>query len=405
MRASGRAVIIDVSSSGASGDKFLGALIDLGGSPKSLDKVARAVEENLTGASHVHVKTSMVERGEIRGQLVEVRSEEKVSKRKASDLQSSALRCGKALGLSDWGTSFVKSVLDTLSSAESRVHSHSAKEVELHELGSADTLVDILGVAYLADELELSGSKWWSSPIAVGTGVTSFSGRTYPNPAPAVAEILRSHKFPTKTSNIQFELTTPTGAAIAVNLASDGSNEVPVISPNKIGYGAGARDLEEAANILRLTVGELSGNGHAHDEVVVLETNLDDVSGEVIGRAVERLMEAGARDVSITPVFMKKNRPGHLISIIADKTKSEHLAELLMEETGTLGVREIPVSRHISRRASGTIALEVGGKKFQVRVKRALTSTGQSVSGKVEYEDLRRISNETGLSKRELQQI
>ena len=405
MKASGRAVIIDASSSGASGDKFLGALVDLGGSQKRLGKVAEVVEKNLSGTNNVQVKTTRVERGEISAELVEVSSEEKVSKRRASDLQSSAIKCAKVLGLSEWGTAFVKSVLDTLSSAESRVHGHSAKEVELHELGSADTLVDILGVAYLADELELSGSKWWSSPIAVGTGVTSFSGRTYPNPAPAVAEILRSHKFPTKTSNIQFELTTPTGAAIAVNLASERASEVPVITSNKIGYGAGAKELDQVANILRLTVGELSGNGHAHDEVVVLETNLDDVSGEVIGRAVEKLMEAGARDVSITPVFMKKNRPGQLISIIADKTKSEYLAELLMEETGTLGVREMPVSRHISRRASGTIALEVGGKKFQVRVKRALTSTGHSVSGKLEYEDLRRISNETGLSIRELQQI
>jgi pyridinium-3,5-bisthiocarboxylic acid mononucleotide nickel chelatase len=405
MRASGRAVIIDASSSGASGDKFLGALIDLGGSPKSLAKVAKVVEENLPGVNQVQVKTTGVERGEISAQLVEVRSEEKVSKRRASDLQSSAVKCAKALGLSKWGTAVVKSILDTLASAESRVHGQSTKDVELHELGSADTLVDILGVAYLVDELELSEAGWWSSPVGVGTGVTEFSGRKYPNPAPAVAEILRSHRFPTKTSNIQFELTTPTGAAIAVNLATDLASEVPVISPNKIGYGAGAKDLDQVANILRLTVGELTGNGHAHDEVVVLETNLDDVSGEVIGRAVEKLMEAGARDVTITPVFMKKNRPGQLISVIADKTKSEHLAELLMEETGTLGVREIQVSRHISRRTTGTIALDVGGKKFQVKVKRAFTSSGHSVSGKVEYEDLRRISNETGLSIRELQQI
>jgi len=385
MRASGRAVIIDASSSGASGDKFLGALIDLGGSPKSLDKVAKVVEDNLPGASHIHVKTTRVERGEISAQLIEVRSEEKVSKR--------------------WGTAFVESVLDTLSSAESRVHSHSTREVELHELGSADTLADILGVASLADELELSGARWWCGPVGVGTGVTEFSGRTYPNPAPAVAEILRSHRFPMKTNSIQFELTTPTGAAIAVNLASGSTGEVPVITPHKIGYGAGAKELDQVANILRLTVGELTETEHAHDEVVVLETNLDDVSGEVIGRAVERLMEAGARDVSITPVFMKKNRPGQLISIIADKAKSERLADLLMEETGTLGVREMPVSRHISRRASGTLALEVGGKKFQVRVKRALGAAANPQGGKVEYEDLRRISNETGLSIRELQQI
>lgn len=404
MRASGRAVIIDASSSGASGDKFLGALIDLGGSPKSLDKVARVVEANLPGTSRLQVKTTRVERGEIGAELVTIKSDETVSKRKAVDLQLSAVKCAKALGLSDWGTAFVQSVLDTLSSAESRVHGHTAKQVELHELGSADTLVDVLGVAYLVDQLELSGGKWWGSPIAVGTGVTSFSGRTYPNPAPAVAEILRSHKFPMKTSTIQYELTTPTGAAIVVNLVN-GTGEVPVITPHKIGYGAGAKDLDQVANILRLTVGALSGNAHAHDEVVVLETNIDDVSGEVIGRAVERLMEEGARDVSITPVFMKKNRPGQLISVIADKAKSERLAELLMEETGTLGVREIPISRHINRRASATIALDVGGKKFQVRMKKVLTATRHSQGGKVEYEDLRRISNETGLSVRELQQI
>src|SRR4029077_7567940 len=220
MRASGRAVIIDASSSGASGDKFLGALIDLGGSPKSLDKVARAVEANLPGTSRVQVKTTKVERGEIGAELVTVKSDETVSKRKAVDLQLSAVKCAKALGLSEWGTALVKSVLDTLSSAESRVHGHTAREVELHELGSADTLVDVLGVAYLVDQLDLSGVKWWGNPIAVGTGATSFSGRTYPNPAPAVAEILRSRKYPMKTSTIQYELTTPTGAAIAVNLVN-----------------------------------------------------------------------------------------------------------------------------------------------------------------------------------------
>ena len=405
MRASEKAVIIDASSSGASGDKFLGALIDLGGSPKGLEKVARVVEDNLPGTSHVRVKTSRVERGEISGQLVEVRSEEKVSKRKAIDLQSSAAKCATALGLSEWGIAFVKSVLETLSSAESRVHGHSAKEVELHELGSADTLVDILGVAYLADELDLSGARWWCGPIGVGAGLTEFSGRAYPNPAPAVAEILRSHKFPMKTSSIQFELTTPTGAAIAVNLAGNRAGGIPIITPHRIGYGAGSKDLDQVANILRLTVGELPEEEHSHDEVVVLETNVDDVPGEVIGRAVERLMEAGARDVSITPVFMKKNRPGQLISVITDKAKSEHLAALLMEETGTLGVREMQVSRHISRRSSGTMELEVGEKKFQVRVKRALTTTGHPQGGKVEYEDLRRVSEETGLSIRELQQI
>ena len=404
MKGPGGAVIIDAGSSGASGDKFLGALIDLGGNPRSLEKIAKVVRENLPGTISVRVEARKVDRGEVEARLVSISSDESVSKRKAADVSSSARKCGRALSLSEWGVTFVDSVLGSLSQAEAKVHGSSAEKVELHELGSADTLVDILGVAYLIDELGLSRADWWCGPVAVGTGVTSFSGRNYPNPAPAVAEILRAHRFPVRTSYLEFELTTPTGAAIVVNLAKN-EGEVPVIRPEKIGYGAGSKDFEKVANILRLTVGAISNVGHPHDEVVVLETNLDDVSGEIIGRAVEKLMEAGARDVSITPVFMKKNRPGQLVSVIADRARSEDLAELLMDETGTLGVREIPVSRHLSRRTTMTVPLQAGGKKFQVRLKKALTAGGSSQRGKVEYEDLRRISNETGLTIRELQKV
>ena len=396
----GRAVvIIDASSSGVSGDKLLGALIDLGGNMKTLGKVAKAVERNLPHTNSVRVDVSRVDRGDIGARLVSVISDEKVSKRNGKTVISAALKCAKTLEFSPWAENLVRSIFDTLLAAEIRVHGHATEALELHELGSADTLVDVLGVALLADELGLSEAEWWCSPIAVGTGVTNFSGRSYPNPPPAVAEILRAHKFLTRLGGVQYELTTPTGAAIAVNLAGKGNRETPIIAPEKIGYGAGSKDLEGVANILRLTTGQLPELNHAHDQVVVLETNLDDVSGEIIGRAVERLMEAGARDVSITPVFMKKNRPGQLISVIADKSKSEELAEVLMDETGTLGVREIQVSRHISRRTIGNTKIEAKGRKFQVRMKRALGAQ----SGKVEYEDLRRISNETGISIRELQ--
>jgi len=404
MRHSGKAVIIDASSSGASGDKFLGALIDLGGNPKSLQKIAGIVEKNLPGVTRVQIDTKTVERGEIRCKLVSVSSQETVSHRKASLVHTSAKRCATALGLSEWATSLVSSIFETLSSAESRVHGSTTKDVELHELGSADTLVDVLGVAYLVDEIGLSRANWWCSPVAVGTGISRFSERDYPNPAPAVSEILSSHKIPMRISDVQFELTTPTGAAITANLVKgDWGN--PTVAPSKIGYGAGSKDLDQVANILRLTVGEKSENAHSHDEVVVLETNLDDVSGEVIGHAVESLMAAGARDVSITPIFMKKNRPGQLISIISDKTKSEQLAELLMKETGTLGVREMPVSRHISGRKTYTVTVNVKEKKYQIRVKAPVAKGRLIRGGKLEYEDLRRISNETGLSIREVQNI
>jgi uncharacterized protein (DUF111 family) len=163
--------------------------------------------------------------------------------------------------------------------------------------------------------------------------------------------------------------------------------------------------LKEVANVLRLTVGRDENPSHGHDEVVILETNLDDVSGEVIGRAVEKLMASGARDVTITPVFMKKNRPGQIVSVIAQKNDAEKLADVLIEETGTLGVRELPIVRHISNRTTARITLEVEGKSYSAKVKLSKGQSGRVARAKLEYEDLRKISNETGRSLKDLQEL
>jgi uncharacterized protein (DUF111 family) len=151
--------------------------------------------------------------------------------------------------------------------------------------------------------------------------------------------------------------------------------------------------------------GQSLETAHSHDEMVILETNVDDVTGEVIGRTVELLMSQGARDVTITPVYMKKNRPGHVITVIAKREDAEDLAQVLIAETGTLGVRELPVIRHITPRTGGTIRLRIGGKSHPLRVKMAEDRRGRVVGGKVEYEDLRRISDTTGISLRELQRL
>ncbi len=397
-----RIVTIDANTSGVSGDKFLGALVDLGAKPNSLKKVAAVVAENLPGTRSVNVTFRRVERGDLGAQLVTIESSERVDGRKGGVIRSSIQKCAEKLGLSDWGSKFSMSTVDTLLRAESKVHGHSSKDVELHELGSADTLVDILGVAYLAEELGLGEAEWWSTPIAVGGGTTRFSSRTYPNPPPAVAEILRNRKFPLERGHGMQELSTPTGVAITVNLVLNYSQTHPSLKPEKVGYGAGAREIEEVANVLRLMTGENLEGSHSHDQIVILETNLDDVSGEIIGRAAERLMELGARDVTITPVYMKKNRPGHLISVIAGKDDAERLADVLIAETGTLGVRELPIVRHISSRTSTSVSLQIRGRNHQVRVKLSKNRTGR-VRGKMEYEDLRRISAQTGLSIREIQ--
>jgi pyridinium-3,5-bisthiocarboxylic acid mononucleotide nickel chelatase len=397
-----RIVIIDASPSGVSGDKYLGALLDLGGKPEILRRVSRTVAENLPGAGMVKVRARKVERGEIGAQLVTIESKNERGSRKGIQVLRAAEKCVEKLGLSDWGSKFALGTVNTLLQAESRVHGHSAQDVELHELGSADTLVDVLGVACLAESLGLSDATWWSSPIAVGRGTTRFSDKTYPNPPPAVAEILRQNSFPLERGSADVELSTPTGVAITVNLVSKYSESYPTFKPERIGYGAGSKEINEVANVLRLTIGQSLGSSHQHDEIVILETNLDDVSGEVIGHAVERLMSEGARDVTVTPVLMKKNRPGQIISVIASSSMVEPLASILFEETGTLGVREIPVHRHISNREVSMIELKIGRQTRKIRVKMATTATGRILRAKPEYDDLRRIADETGESLRDL---
>ncbi len=396
-------VIIDASPSGVSGDKYLGALLDLGAKSERLRKVAEVVAENLPGTKDVDVKVRTVERGEIGAKLVTIESTGEAGKRRGAEILRSARKCLDKLELSDWGSSFSLSTIQTLLQAESKVHGHQPSEVELHELGSADTLVDVLGVASLAESLGLADATWWSSPITVGRGTTRFSDRNYPNPPPAVAEILLQNHFPMEQGLADAELSTPTGVAITVNLVSKYSQSYPILRPEKVGYGAGARELDEVANVLRLTVGRSSELFHSHDEIVILETNLDDVSGEVIGRATERLMASGARDVTITPVYMKKNRPGHVLSVISKKEDAEKLADVLIAETGTLGVRELPVVRHISPRKTTEINVKVKGKDQRIRVKLSEDQKGRVVGGKFEYEDLKRISEDTGLSIREIQ--
>ena len=395
--------IIDAEVAGVSGDKFLGALIDLGASEDRLRKVARVVKEKLPGTRAVEVQISQVERGEIGAKLVTVASKENVSERKGKLIRDAIGACAQGVGLTDWGENFAMSVIDTLLQAESQVHHHPVSEIGLHELASADTLVDILGVASLVEELGLHRVEWWSTSIAVGTGPSHFSGRDYPNPPPAAAEILRSHRFPLVSGTASRELTTPTGAAIAVNLAGNASEKYPGFKPEKIGYGAGSSELREVANILRILVGERTRGTHAHDNMVILETNLDDVTGEVIGHAMERLLASGARDVTVTLVYMKKNRPGHIIQVITDASKAEGLADLMIQETGTLGVREIPVTRHIVLRTKKTQLVRVGAKQYHVSVKIGLDENGKVIKKKIEYDDRSRMAEKAGLSLRQFE--
>src|SRR2546428_1004538 len=262
--------VIDANSSGVSGDKYLGALVNMGGRVESLRKVARVVAEYLPGTSRVEVEARKVERGGIGGHLVTIKSEEKDLRRKGSVILSAAEKCSRKLGLSGSGAKFSVSTVETLLHAESKVHGHSPNDVELEELGSADTLIDVLGVARLSEELGLANATWWSTPVAVVGGTSHFAGRCYPNQPPPLGEVLRARKFPMVRGLGDQELSTPTGVAITVNLVGNYSQSHPAIRPDMVGYGAGSKDIDGVANILRITAGRKPDHHPPHDEVAVL---------------------------------------------------------------------------------------------------------------------------------------
>ena len=173
----------------------------------------------------------------------------------------------------------------------------------------------------------------------------------------------------------------------------------------KVGYGAGGKEFSEIPNVLRITMGKPLENGLMKDQIAVLETNVDDVSGEIVGHTVDRLLAEGAKDVSIIPMYTKKNRPGQIIKVIADQKDTQHLSNVLINETGTLGVRVYLCERHIVTRESCSVDLLIGGVKEPVKVKVSKNSNGEIIRIKPEYDDLKRLAEKTNKPLRELSEL
>jgi uncharacterized protein (TIGR00299 family) protein len=277
-----------------------------------------------------------------------------------------------------------------LAQAESRLHGRPLAQVHFHEVGGHDAIVDIVGTCAA---LEVLGVGWvMSSPVATGRGVVRASHGLLPNPAPAVLELLQG--VPTEGRDVPVELTTPTGAALLAAMASS-YGPLPPLVVESTGYGAGGREIDGLPNIVQVVLGRAAtqtGAPPAGQPVVLLETNLDDATGEVLGHAVASLLEAGAHDAWITPVMMKKGRPGHVVSVLSDPALAGALAALLRAETGTLGVRATTLERWPAPRSQGQV--EVAG--YPVRVK---VSPGRV---KAEHDDAALVARRTGLPLREV---
>ena len=250
-----------------------------------------------------------------------------------------------------------KRIFMKLGEAEARVHGVDLSKIHFHEVGAVDSIVDIVGSSVGLDLLGVD--RFEASPVPPGRGWIRAAHGRMPLPAPATAEILRG--IPLADSMVDGEMTTPTGAAILATVV-ERFTSFPGMTIESIGLGAGTREVAEQANIVRLFVGTVNLPA-ASDRVWVLETNLDDLPGEVVGYTMTKLMEAGALDAFVTPIQMKKNRPGVMVSVICDESKIPTLEDLLFRETSTLGIRRYPVSRHKLRRQSIEVETPFGAIK------------------------------------------
>ncbi len=397
-------VIVDCQVAGVSGDMMLGALLDLGANKEKVTAAIKSLENAECGYQNVAVSIEHVMRKGFRATKVDVTAEGK-SRKDGAQLIAIVEKTAANLELSAKARQFASNVIHTLVDAEAKLHGHHLADAHLHEVGLVDTAAEIIGSAVAMEDLGFFDAKIVSTPVSVGGGLFEFSHGTVSSPSPAALAIFQSKNFPIKGGPVESELATPTGASLIVNLATEVSRFYPEVAPMKVGYGAGGKEFAEIPNVLRIVMGKSVESCTMTDQIAVLETNVDDVSGEIVGHAVDMLLAEGAKDVCVIPMFTKKSRPGQIIKVIADQKDAKRLSRTLIEETGTLGVRVHLCERHIMNRESSTVEILVGKAKETVKIKIAKAPQGNIVRVKPEYDDLKRLAEKTGKPLRELAEM
>lgn len=358
--------------SGISGDMTLGALVDAG-----VDLAAIQAGIDSLGLPSCRLTQEEVKRKGFRATKVDVLHEPEHAHRHLHHITDMI----DASALTESQKELAKRIFTRLGEAEAKVHGTTIRKVHFHEVGAVDSIADIVGSAIGLDLLGVD--RIACSPIPTGTGHVTIAHGRVGIPAPATAELLTG--IPLENSAIECELTTPTGAAIAATVV-DEFGPLPAMTITAIGYGAGTRELESQANVLRVMVGT-TPESQPSDQVWVLETNLDDVAGEVIGHCTTLLAEAGSLDVYTTAIQMKKNRPGIKISVLCQASDIGKLEKILFRETATLGIRRWPASRHKLDRRPHDVETQWG----RIAGKLATLSDG-STSFSPEYESCRKVA-------------
>lgn len=364
--------------SGISGDMFLGALLDIG---LPFEELKKAIGSLPFQGYSIDYKKEMKNGLSATGFLVSVHGHHHVH-RNLTDIEN-IINAGK---LSDPVKQRSMRIFRSIAEVEGCIHGHPPEEVHFHEVGAVDSIIDIVGAVFGVDYLGITAFN--SSHIPLGSGFIKSGHGTIPVPAPATLALLKN--IPVYSSGLEYELVTPTGAALIKEFVTSFEGLPPMVV-GKIGYGAGTRDLPDRPNLLRIVTGQ-DAKESGTDTVAVLEANIDDTNPEWLGFLMERLFKEGALDVIFTPVYMKKNRPGIQVEVIGHPETKDQLIEILFRESTTIGIRYRYSQRKILKREE----TEVDSPWGSIRVKKIIGPDG-SFFIQPEYEACKAIAQEHGI--------
>jgi len=394
--------VIDAQVAGVSGDMLLCSLVNIGANKSKIIDGIRSAESLCKGVKVKKIDFVEVKKNSLQATELLLDIDDDAHERKGIEIKEIIVKSAGQLKISESAKTFAVKSIETLIHAESKIHGEPEDSVHFHEAASFDTVVDLLGTAIALDDLGCFDDDIVVTPVAIGGGTVTFSHGTSSNPAYAILEIFRESGIITVGGNVKDELTTPTGASMLVNLVKECSEFYPPMKIQSVGYGAGKKDFEQFSNVLKIVKG-ISTTQLQLDTVKILETNVDDVSGEVLGNMIEKIMAHGAKDVTISSAITKKGRPTNLVSVICDSDTMNSIMDLLVTETGTLGVRVRTSERYIVPRAVKTLSVNIQGQSFTVRYKTRDLNNGSYF--KIESDDIKEISGVLSISFKETEEL
>lgn len=382
----------------------LGALIDLGANCNLIKDALISISKFIPNVENFDVECKKISKQGISSTQVQFIFKENELHRHGKDLLNIMENISEKLDWAKIEKELALNILKTLIDAEAKIHGTSPDHVHLHEAGSIDTIMDIIGFVIACRDLKLlENCLWFSTPVAIGGGTLKFSHGLVSNPTPAIAEIFKKRKFEIVGGPTNTELTTPTGASILVNIAQKSIEFYPPIYIDAIGYGAGIKDFSDIPNVLKIIKGrQRLPNPFQFERIITIETNVDDVTGELIGNTIDKIRDSGfTKDISVISTSSKK-RPGYLIKILAIDEYLLPITQILINELGTLGVRFFPAMRYTLNRKNIVLSINILNKKYNINVKLSWDSNNNLIQHKPEADEILNLSKITKVPMREL---